>query len=113
MWAREEVGGDSHVLVTSALAELKSEKEVAATSVSSVFQACPRAMFSSVLGHVMGRAGSFHPVRVVSAFQLLCKAVPCLGAECVFMCLWREEAWTKDFSHLVHLNCFTPVWVGM
>ena len=67
---------DLQVQVTSALAELKSEKEVAATSVSSVFQACPRAMFSSVLGHVMGRAGSFHPVSVVSAFQLLCKAVP-------------------------------------
>lgn len=61
---------------TSGLAELKSEKEVVATSVSSVFQACPRAMFSSVLGHVMGRAGSFQPDRVVSAFQLLCKAVP-------------------------------------
>lgn len=71
MWAREEVGGDSHVLLTSGLAELKSEKEVVATSVSSVFQACPRAIFSSVLGHVMGNEGSFHPARLVSAFQLL------------------------------------------
>ena len=29
------------------------------------------------------------------------------------MCLWRELACTKAFSHLVHLNCLTPVCVGM